>query len=66
MIRILRGVEGLNLVGAYVVKVAPAYDNQGESTAQAAAQLVYEIVTSMVLLEVKLPGHAMGHDKDEL
>jgi agmatinase len=47
VIRILRGVEGLNVVGADVVEVAPAYD-QSETTALAAAQVVYEIVTSMV------------------
>lgn len=65
MIRILRGVEGLNVVGADVVEVAPAYDNQGESTAQAAAQLVFEIVTSMVRRGLVSPGHAAG-DKGEL
>jgi agmatinase len=30
------------------VEVAPAYDSQAETTALAAAQVVYEIVTSMV------------------
>lgn len=49
LIRILRDVEGLNLVGADVVEVAPAYDaGMGETTALAAAQVVYEILTSMV------------------
>lgn len=49
LIRILRGVEGLNVVGADVVEVAPMYDNGGgEATALAAAQVVYEILTSMV------------------
>ena len=51
LIRILRGVEGLNVVGADIVEVAPAYDNHGESTALAAAQVVYEILTSMVKRE---------------
>lgn len=48
LIRVLRGVEGLNLVGADVVEVAPAYQGAGEETALAAAQVVYEIATSMV------------------
>lgn len=48
LIRILRGVEGLNLVGADVVEVAPAYDGVGEQTALAGAQVVYEMLTSMV------------------
>ncbi|GAP86456.1 putative mitochondrial precursor protein [Rosellinia necatrix] len=48
LIRVLRGVEGLNLVGADVVEVAPAYQGAGEETALAAAQVVYEILSSMV------------------
>ncbi|TAQ83424.1 hypothetical protein B7494_g8255 [Chlorociboria aeruginascens] len=48
LIRILRGVEGLNVVGADVVEVAPAYDGVGEQTALAAAQVVFELLTSMV------------------
>lgn len=49
LIRILRGVETLNIVGADVVEVAPMYDNGGgEATALAAAQVVYEILTSIV------------------
>jgi agmatinase len=48
LIRILRGVERLNLVGADIVEVSPSYDNKGETTALAAAQAAFEIVTSMV------------------
>lgn len=48
MIQILRGIECLNLVGADVVEVAPAYDITGESTALAASHLVFEMLTSMV------------------
>jgi agmatinase len=36
-------------VGADVVEVAPAYDGRGEETALAGAQVVYEILTSIVL-----------------
>ena len=46
LIRILRGLEGLNVVGADIVEVAPAYDGLGEQTALTAAQIVYEILTS--------------------
>ena len=49
LIRILRGVEGLKVVGADGVEVAPMYDaGGGEATALAASQVVYEILTSMV------------------
>jgi agmatinase len=40
---ILRGLTGLNLVGADVVEVAPAYDH-AELTALAAANVVYEFL----------------------
>jgi agmatinase len=48
LIRILRGVQNLNIVGADVVEVAPAYDGGGEQTALAAAQVVFEVLTSIV------------------
>lgn len=48
IIRILRGLEKLNVVGADIVEVSPSYDNKGETTALAAAQVAYEIITSMV------------------
>ncbi|KAK2606286.1 hypothetical protein QQS21_003334 [Conoideocrella luteorostrata] len=47
-IRILRGIEDLNIVGADVVEVSPAYQGQGEETALAAAQVVYEMISSIV------------------
>lgn len=73
LIRILRGIEGLNVVGADVVEVAPAYDGVGEQTALAGAQVVFEIVTSLVkrglvdmgkVAEVEGKGKVSG--KDEL
>ncbi|KAL8841471.1 MAG: hypothetical protein Q9170_000934 [Blastenia crenularia] len=48
LIRIIRGLEGLNVVGADIVEVAPAYDGTGEQTALTAAQLAFEILTSWV------------------
>ncbi|KAF2189797.1 Arginase/deacetylase [Zopfia rhizophila CBS 207.26] len=48
VIRILRGIEGLNVVGADIVEVSPAYDGSSEVTGLAAAQLAYEVLTSIV------------------
>lgn len=48
LIRILRGIEGMNVIGADIVEVSPAYDGAGETTAFAAAQVAYEIITSIV------------------
>ncbi|KAE9969648.1 hypothetical protein BLS_005288 [Venturia inaequalis] len=48
LIRILRGIEGMNVVGADIVEVSPAYDDAGEVTAQAAAQVAFEVLTNMV------------------
>ena len=60
----LRGIERLNVVGADVVEVSPAYDGPGEATALAAAQVVYEILTSMVIKGKKvIEEHKL---KDEL
>lgn len=64
-IRILRGIEGLNVVGADVVEVSPAYQGNGEETALAAAQVTYEIITSMVKRGLQDMGKegASGHDE---
>ncbi|KAF2460927.1 Ureohydrolase [Lineolata rhizophorae] len=48
LIRILRGLEGLNVIGADIVEVSPPFDTNAEVTAVAAAQVAFEIVTSMV------------------
>lgn len=48
MIKILRGLESLNVVGADIVEVAPIYDGAGEQTALVAAQMGFEIITSWV------------------
>ncbi|KAI0128362.1 arginase family-domain-containing protein [Xylariales sp. AK1849] len=48
LIRVLRGIEELNLVGADIVEVAPAYQGVGEETALAGAQVVFEMLSSMV------------------
>lgn len=38
--KIIRGLEGLDIIGADVVEVAPAYDNQAALTQMVAADLV--------------------------
>src|SRR3569833_3243421 len=53
LIRILRGIEDLNIVGADIVEVAPVYQGAGEETALAAAQVVYEILSSMIKKGIK-------------
>ncbi|KAA8627502.1 SpeB Arginase agmatinase formimionoglutamate hydrolase arginase family [Pyrenophora tritici-repentis] len=51
LLSILDGLEGLDVVGADVVEVAPVYDNPGEVTVLAAA----EVVLSLIGLMVKAP-----------
>lgn len=47
LIYVLRAIEDLNLVGADIVEVSPAYDS-AEITATNGAQVAFEIITSMV------------------
>jgi len=46
---IIRGLEGLNFVAADIVEVAPAYDTNAELTTMAAADVLYEVMTLMVM-----------------
>jgi len=48
LLSILDGLEGLEVVGADVVEVAPIYDNPGETTVLAAAEVVLSLLTLMV------------------
>jgi agmatinase len=50
LLEILRGMRGLNLVGADVVEVAPAYDH-ADITAVAASHVAYDLITLMGLPE---------------
>ncbi len=52
--QILRGFDGLNLVGADVVEVAPAYDH-AELTTVAAANVVYELLGLLALQAGRRP-----------
>ncbi|KKY24048.1 putative mitochondrial precursor [Diplodia seriata] len=65
LIRILRGIESLNVVGADIVEVSPAYDGPAENTALAAAQVGYEILTSMVKRGLLDQGKVDEAKKDE-
>ncbi len=47
VLQILRGLAGLNLVGADVVEVAPQYDAT-TNTAQAAAQVLFTLLCLLV------------------
>jgi agmatinase len=38
----------MNVIGADIVEVSPAYDGSAETTGMAAAQVAYEVLTSMV------------------
>ena len=49
-------ILGLNIVGADIVEVSPAFDGRGEQTALAAAQVVYEMLTSVVKRGIKERG----------
>jgi agmatinase len=59
---IIRGLEGINLIAADIVEVAPAYDTNAELTTMAAADTLYEVMTLMVK---KGPLSKMGAPKQE-
>jgi agmatinase len=46
----LRALKGINLVGADVVEVSPAYDGPGQQTALAAANVAYELLALRALV----------------
>lgn len=69
LIRILRGIEGMNVIGGDIVEVSPAYDGAAETTGLAAAQIAYEVLTSIVrkgLIEQAKSGKENSSEKDEL
>jgi agmatinase len=45
---VLRGFAGVNVVGADVVEVAPAYDH-AQITGIAASHVLYELISAMSL-----------------
>ncbi|RFU26854.1 hypothetical protein B7463_g9481, partial [Scytalidium lignicola] len=52
LLTILDGLSGLKVIGADVVEVAPIYDNPGETTVLAAAEVAYSLITLMVHVPV--------------
>ncbi|KAK7605793.1 arginase family-domain-containing protein [Phyllosticta paracitricarpa] len=52
LLSILDGLTGLQVIGADVVEVAPVYDNVGEPTTLAAAQVADSLLTLMVQTHV--------------
>ena len=53
LLSILDGLSGLNVIGADIVEVAPIYDNPGETTVLAAAEIAHSLMTLMVDVPVK-------------
>jgi agmatinase len=60
MLTILDGLKGLQVVGADVVEVAPIYDNPGEPTVLAAAEIVHSLLTLMVQQPITPKGSRRG------
>jgi len=44
---ILRGLDGLKIISADLVEVAPAYDTNAELTTMAAADVLFEVMSVM-------------------
>ncbi|KAG9783425.1 Arginase/deacetylase, partial [Aureobasidium melanogenum] len=53
LLSILDGLEGLKVIGADVVEVAPVYDTAGETTGLAAAEVAHSLMSLMVETPVK-------------
>lgn len=58
LLAVLDALEGLPIVGADVVEVAPAYDTNGEITVLAAAEVAYSLLDLMVATPVKADADA--------
>jgi len=63
--RIIRGLAGLNFVGADVVEVAPAYDH-ADITSIAAADIVYDFLSLFVSAAPPKRRRGRHLQKDEL
>jgi agmatinase len=53
LLTILDGLQGLHVVGADVVEVSPIYDNPGETTVLAAAEIAFSLLDLMVETPVR-------------
>ncbi len=63
MKRFIKGLEGINLIGADIVEVSPPYDTIAEVTCIAATDLLVDIMALMAKDEV---GPQKKRVKDEL
>lgn len=61
--RFLKGLEGLNMVGADIVEVSPPYDTVAETTSVVAADLLVDILAGMTK---KTGFKKVDNSKDEL
>lgn len=64
--RYIKGLEGLNIVGADVVEVSPPYDSTAETTSVAAADLIIDILAAMTKNKRGIPSIRAAAVKDEL
>ncbi|PVF93832.1 Arginase/deacetylase [Serendipita vermifera] len=55
--RLLRGLEGLNFIGADIVEVAPAYDH-ADITSIAAADIAHELLSLFIVGTARKPYHS--------
>ncbi|KAI0467219.1 arginase [Xylaria cf. heliscus] len=53
LLAILDGLSGLEVVGADVVEVSPAYDTRGETTTLAAAEVVWSLLELLIATPVQ-------------
>lgn len=53
LLTILDGLSGIEIIGADVVEVSPIYDNPGETTGLAAAEVVRSLIQLMADMPVK-------------
>lgn len=60
--RFIRGLEGIQLVGADVVEVSPPYDTVAEVTSIAATDLLIDIMALMVK-DLRVPGAGLVRDE---
>jgi agmatinase len=61
LLSIIDGLNGLNIVGADVVEVAPIYDTAGDTTALAAAHIALSLIDLMVENPVKSLADMVDH-----
>lgn len=64
LVRCIRALADLNVVGADLVEVSPYLDGPGEQTALAGQQVVYELITNIVMRTIKDDGGSSKPSSD--